>query len=270
MLRRLALLLVLELTVWDVASDGEPLVQKCCGRLQLLDAGHVCRRAGAAASQDDGGDSWWWLPNNSLSLNDSPTDTKAVTRALSGLRAVYNTTAPCGQESRLELVNLPGEDMDEFHLHIGHQQVRLEVLVPDLSPEGALVPAHSFCVDGVRVGSKLLHVAFACVCAGPAPCVRKCCRDYQAYDLTGGGSCVFVTEEEEDRDPSTGHWRPAPRDPEASRSYFLLRNRKPNCTVRSHRLQSNMDDFRLREDGNLLVRKPVCRTLVLSIHLAAT
>ncbi|XP_046980801.1 uncharacterized protein LOC124545884 [Schistocerca americana] len=190
MLRRLALLFVLELTAWDVASDGEPLVQKCCGQQQVLDAGHVCRRAGADVSWDDGGDPWWWLPKNSVSLNHSPTDTEAVTQALSSLRAVYNTTAPCGQESRLELVNLPGEDMDEFRLHIGHQKVHLELLVSDMSPEDALLPAHSFCVDGVRVGSELL--------------------DHQAYDLTGGGGCVFVTEEEEYRDPSTGHWRPAP------------------------------------------------------------
>ncbi|XP_047098385.1 probable G-protein coupled receptor Mth-like 3 [Schistocerca piceifrons] len=244
-------LLPLVLAVWASVSSGDLLVRKCCGQHQFMDDKHVCRDANA--SQDNSDDPWWWLPKSSVSLNNTFVEPENVARVLSGVRAEYNATATCDQESQLELVNLPGEDMDEFHLHIGSQQVELQVLVLDTAPEGALVPATSFCVDGVRVGSRVLHVAFACVCAGAAPCVRKCCKDYQAYDPDGDGRCVQVSDEEWDRDPDIGFWRPTLQDRTATPKHFVVRARKPRCSLRTYSTQGNASGFVLRDDGHLLV-----------------
>ncbi|XP_049942566.1 uncharacterized protein LOC126419422 [Schistocerca serialis cubense] len=244
-------LLPLVLAVWASVSSGDLLVRKCCGQHQFMDDKHVCRDANA--SQDNSDDPWWWLPKSSVSLNNTFVEPENVTRVLSGVRAEYNATATCDQESQLELVNLPGEDMDEFHLHIGSQQVELQVLVLDTAPEGALVPATSFCVDGVRVGGRVLHVAFACVCAGAAPCVRKCCKDYQAYDPDGDGRCVQVSDEEWDRDPDIGFWRPTLQDRTAIPKHFVVRARKPRCSLRTYSTQGNASGFVLRDDGHLLV-----------------
>ncbi|XP_049942570.1 uncharacterized protein LOC126419425 [Schistocerca serialis cubense] len=243
-------LLPLVLAVWASVSSGELLVRKCCGQHQFMDDKYACRDANA--SQDNSDDPWWWLPKSSVSLNDTYVEPENVTRVLSGVRAEYNATATCDRKSQLELVNLPGEDMDEFHLHIGSQQVELEVLLLDTAPEGALVPATSFCVDGVRVDSMVLHIAFACVCAGAAPCVRKCCEDGEAYDPDGDGLCADVSDEEWERDPDIAYWRPTLQDRTATPKHFVLPGRFPRCSLGANLTQGNASGFVLRDDGHLL------------------